>query len=203
VTWPSGEYLAVKIIEFSAKGKRVATRTKKTSKAVRICPQCGVAGKVTRIIYGLPDPGLARDAELGKVVLGGCVIDDDSPVFVCTCGHQFGRTRIRAVAPPPSTDPADYATLNDWFHVVKGRVPLQMVAGIQQLMNAEKITFHAAYQRLVASENIIEVTPERTARKSTKTKARRVPPRPKAASTRKRSATQTKAVAKKKTGSRR
>lgn len=72
----------------------------------------------------------------------------------------------------PSGDPALYEGINDWFRAVQGRVPLQMAAGIQQLMNAESITFHEAYARLVDSGNIIPIEPKRSTRSSAKPKKR-------------------------------
>ena len=39
------------------------------------------------IVYGLPTPELWDDAEAGKVVIGGCVMDGASPSKVCSeCG---------------------------------------------------------------------------------------------------------------------
>lgn len=54
------------------------------------CPACG-SGDVLPIVYGLPGPGLRQQAENGEVVLGGCVVSDDSPVWYCNhCGHRWG-----------------------------------------------------------------------------------------------------------------
>jgi len=58
------------------------------------CPQCG---KITGlpIAYGLPPTEMFEQARRGEIVLGGCVIFDDSPSHACTsCGHQFGERHL-------------------------------------------------------------------------------------------------------------
>ena len=47
----------------------------------RKCPECG--GKVVRIVYGMPGPGLMQDADDGKVLLGGCCIGFNDPDRGC------------------------------------------------------------------------------------------------------------------------
>ena len=57
-----------------------------------ICPKCG-SSKVTRILYGLPamNKKLEEDLEEGRIVLGGCVIGEDSPAWACVaCEHRWG-----------------------------------------------------------------------------------------------------------------
>jgi hypothetical protein len=50
------------------------------------CPRCGSTDAV-EIIYGLPDMELGMAAERGEVVLGGCIVGDESPDYECRrCG---------------------------------------------------------------------------------------------------------------------
>ena len=62
------------------------------------CPECGRPGKM--IFYGLPGPELGRAAGDGWVGLGGCMIEDDQPDWVCPAGHAWsdpdldGRERL-------------------------------------------------------------------------------------------------------------
>jgi hypothetical protein len=56
---------------------------------------------VATILYGLPhfSPELERELDERRVVLGGCVVFDDSPRRQCAdCGHQWGRVEL---GPPP------------------------------------------------------------------------------------------------------
>jgi hypothetical protein len=55
------------------------------------CPACG-STRVARILYGLPayDDELRRELDEGRVVLGGCCIDEDMPTRECLeCGHSW------------------------------------------------------------------------------------------------------------------
>lgn len=36
------------------------------------------------IAYGYPGPEMMDEAEAGRVILGGCIVDDDSPVLACS-----------------------------------------------------------------------------------------------------------------------
>ncbi|MDH5756340.1 MAG: hypothetical protein OEZ55_06715 [Nitrospinota bacterium] len=55
------------------------------------CPECG-ADDILPIRYGMPGTEMMREMEEGKAVLGGCVIDEDAPVWLCrACNHKFGR----------------------------------------------------------------------------------------------------------------
>jgi hypothetical protein len=55
------------------------------------CPECK-STQVLEIVYGYPGPDMAKDAEDGKIVLGGCCISDDDPKWRCSeCGHSWGR----------------------------------------------------------------------------------------------------------------
>ena len=56
----------------------------------RKCPKCG--GKVARIFYGMPafTEKLQADLDAGRVILGGCCLDDRGPTWQCTkCGQEF------------------------------------------------------------------------------------------------------------------
>ena len=51
------------------------------------CPRCN--GAAVPIVYGLGPPSEAYDR--GEIVLGGCVVDENSPAWHCQgCGHEFG-----------------------------------------------------------------------------------------------------------------
>ena len=61
-----------------------------TDNQTTACPTCGSAA-VVRIVYGLPGHEAFEAAERGELVLGGCVISSDSPLWACTACHaQFG-----------------------------------------------------------------------------------------------------------------
>ena len=52
------------------------------------CPHCG--GKVLRIAYGDPGPEMLEAANRGEIILGGCLISDESPDYACPdCGQTF------------------------------------------------------------------------------------------------------------------
>jgi formate-dependent nitrite reductase cytochrome c552 subunit len=53
------------------------------------CPNCS-SPKVRRIIYGLPTGELLKEAKKGKILLGGCCIELNSPDRQCKdCGHTW------------------------------------------------------------------------------------------------------------------
>ena len=55
------------------------------------CPQCG-SEKIADILYGYPgfSPELDKLLDKGKVVLGGCCITDNDPLWRCTeCGNDI------------------------------------------------------------------------------------------------------------------
>jgi len=55
------------------------------------CPECG-SGDIVPILYGMPGPEMASEVEEGRAVMGGCVIDEDAPMWLCReCNHKFGR----------------------------------------------------------------------------------------------------------------
>ena len=64
----------------------------------RVCPRCGREDSVP-MIYGLPAPQDQDLAEHGLIGLGGCLMPENEPAFVCrACGLEWGR------ASDPTTD---------------------------------------------------------------------------------------------------
>ena len=56
-----------------------------TAPALPACPRCGSFGAL-EIVYGLPTGEAVEAAERGEIALGGCVIGEESPDYVCrTC----------------------------------------------------------------------------------------------------------------------
>lgn len=47
------------------------------------CPDCG-SEKVVEILRGYPTPDAMAEAEKGRVVLGGCIVTGDDPLWQCT-----------------------------------------------------------------------------------------------------------------------
>ena len=45
----------------------------------RKCPTCKQMGTIRTIVYGMP----MGPVDESKFVLGGCIIDDDSPIYHC------------------------------------------------------------------------------------------------------------------------
>jgi len=58
--------------------------TKKSSKRKpkKVCPNCN-SKNVIPIMYGLPSYEAFLDSQKGKFMLGGCIIDEDSPNWHC------------------------------------------------------------------------------------------------------------------------
>jgi len=55
----------------------------------RRCPACG-SRAVLRIQYGYPAPGMLEAEKAGKLVLGGCVVEDGQPRHACgDCRHEW------------------------------------------------------------------------------------------------------------------
>ena len=53
------------------------------------CPKCD-GTEIRQIMYGLPTQETLDRVERGEVQLGGCMIFDDMPDWVCrSCGHQW------------------------------------------------------------------------------------------------------------------
>jgi len=62
------------------------------------CPSCG-SDNIAMILYGLPamSEKLKQALENQEVTLGGCMIHDEAPQWVCNeCSHKFGRLRTDA-----------------------------------------------------------------------------------------------------------
>lgn len=58
------------------------------------CPKCG-SEKCIPISYGYPSPGWEEKVAKGEFVLGGCVVEDDSPEWECSnCHTSFGRSHL-------------------------------------------------------------------------------------------------------------
>ena len=55
-----------------------------------VCTKCGSKNTV-RIVYGYPSQETLEIAKNGKVVLGGCIISDNDPVWHCNdCQNNWG-----------------------------------------------------------------------------------------------------------------
>ena len=54
-----------------------------------VCPSCK-SKNVVPIEYGLPGFKMEEEAMKGKIHLGGCMIEEDSPDFHCNdCGREW------------------------------------------------------------------------------------------------------------------
>ena len=60
------------------------------------CPTCGAAG--VPILYGLPVSEAVDAADRGLLVLGGCIVADDSPQWRCPAGHEWSTSDARRSA---------------------------------------------------------------------------------------------------------
>ena len=59
------------------------------------CPKCQ-STRIIPIAYGFPDSALLREAERGKVKLGGCVIEDPASDRFCQdCEHEFMIEKVK------------------------------------------------------------------------------------------------------------
>lgn len=70
------------------------------------CPACGSA-EVAGVLYGLPrfTAELTADLDAGRMVLGGCCVCDDDPVWACrACKREWGRLGDRHTEPDASAD---------------------------------------------------------------------------------------------------
>jgi len=55
-----------------------------------LCPDCSSA-TARPIVYGYPGAALAQRAERGQLVLGGCLVTDNDPRWMCpSCRARFG-----------------------------------------------------------------------------------------------------------------
>ena len=62
------------------------------------CPECGAEG--VPIVYGMPGSELIAEEEAGRVVLGGCVIEEEGPTWACKGPDQhcdLGRADVLGV----------------------------------------------------------------------------------------------------------
>lgn len=69
--------------------------------------RCGVCGSkdVVPIAYGLPGPDMMREADEGRIVLGGCCISDDDARELCNaCGARRHDDGWRASERPPAEE---------------------------------------------------------------------------------------------------
>jgi hypothetical protein len=48
-----------------------------------VCPRCGAAIEPVPIAYGYPTQETFEAADRGEVRLGGCIVEPESPDFVC------------------------------------------------------------------------------------------------------------------------
>ena len=55
--------------------------------------QCGHCGEMVQplgVVYGLPTPETESRARRGDFMLGGCIVDQDSPTWACpNCGRYL------------------------------------------------------------------------------------------------------------------
>jgi len=64
---------------------------KATGESKPRCPLCD-SDEVLPILYGLPGPEMVKEAEEGRIAIGGCIVDPDYPTSRCEkCGHQWGK----------------------------------------------------------------------------------------------------------------
>ncbi len=64
-------------------------------KLKKVCPFCG-SHNAAEYLYGMPvmSEELQKDLEDNKVILGGCCISDEEPVYHCNeCDKDFGKRR--------------------------------------------------------------------------------------------------------------
>jgi hypothetical protein len=61
----------------------------------KICPKCG-SKDVLKIVYGMPSYELFKEAENGKIKLGGCMIAvENNPEYGCNdCEYEWNRQEV-------------------------------------------------------------------------------------------------------------
>ena len=72
-------------------GERIEFNRKPTK-----CPKCN-SKRIAKIIYGMPyySPETEKLIQEGKIVLGGCIVTDDDPVWECAdCGAGFWKRKV-------------------------------------------------------------------------------------------------------------
>ena len=47
------------------------------------CPVCNKTDMVVPIMYGYPSELMRKKAQKGEAVIGGCVMEDDNPLWYC------------------------------------------------------------------------------------------------------------------------
>ncbi len=58
------------------------------------CPACG-AKNVVKICYGLPTYETFLEAQAGKIKLGGCIVEENSPEYFCKdCEHEWKKGKL-------------------------------------------------------------------------------------------------------------
>ncbi len=73
-----------------------AEMAKASAVGERVCRRCRATIRPVPIVYGMPGAELWAEAEAGRVRLGGCVVEPESPDFACPACD----------APLPWVDPA-------------------------------------------------------------------------------------------------
>jgi hypothetical protein len=54
------------------------------------CPRCGRREHAVPIQYGYPTDEMFRKSRAGEIVIGGCIVAEDSPTWECrTCNEPF------------------------------------------------------------------------------------------------------------------
>lgn len=80
------------------------------------CPDCS-SPRVRSIVYGEPGAELSEQAKAGSLVLGGCLIGDESPSWDCPdCGNRFGSLNRPRARPRPRT-------AQEWAELIETMVP--------------------------------------------------------------------------------
>lgn len=60
------------------------------------CPVCHSAEQVIPIAYGYPGMEMFEAAQRKEIILGGCIISDESPPWYCeACHESFGWLGMR------------------------------------------------------------------------------------------------------------
>ena len=60
-----------------------------SKKYTALCPNCR-SNNVIPIAYGLPGFKMQEEAIVGKIHLGGCILEEEAPDFHCNeCEHEW------------------------------------------------------------------------------------------------------------------
>ena len=58
------------------------------------CLRCK-SKNIIDIVYGYPTAKAIKEAEQGKIYLGGCCIDENNPIYFCRdCKNKFGKRSV-------------------------------------------------------------------------------------------------------------